>query len=77
MRMKIRKWRIKRRCKNPKFLVVVTCQGNPSYYQHHFLIGAVFNYCKQYCTKKKYGIMNFVLRPVFITDEFEEETECP
>ena len=71
--MKIRKYEIKRKCNDPRFLVVVTCQGQSFYYQYHSLIGAVVGYCKQYLTKKKYGTMNFKLREVLITDVFEEE----
>lgn len=73
--MKIRKYEIKRKCNDPRFLVVVTCQGQPFYYQYHSLIGVVVGYCKQYLTKKKYGTMNFKLREVLITDEFEREGE--
>ena len=73
--MKIRKYEIKRKCDNPRFLVVVTCQGWSFYYQYHNLINATIGYCKQYLTKKKYGTMNFKLREVLITDEFEEEGE--
>lgn len=70
---KIRLYEIKRRCKKPRFLVVVTCQGLHYYYMHHSLIGAVLDYCKQYLTKRKYGTMNFKLRQVMITDKFEED----
>ena len=70
---KIREYEIKRRCKNSRFLVVVTCQGQPFYYQHRSLIGAVLDYCKQYLIKQKYGTMNFKLRQVMATDKFEED----
>lgn len=70
---KIRAYEIKRRCNNPRFLVVVVCQGQPFYYQYHSLIGAVFDYCKQYLTKRKYSTMNFKLRQVMITDKFVED----
>lgn len=73
--MKIRKYEIKRKCNDPRFLVVVTCQGQSFYYCYHGLINAVIGYCKQYLTKKKYGTMNFKLREVLITDVFEEEGE--
>ena len=70
--MKIRKYEIKRKCNDPKFLVVVTCHGQSFYYQYNNLIGAVIGYCKQYLTKKKYGTMNFKLREVLITDKFKK-----
>ena len=73
--MKIRKHEIKRKCNDPRLLVVVTCQGQSFYYQYHNLINAVIGYCKQYLTKKKYATMNFKLREVLITDVFEEEGE--
>ena len=73
--MKIKKYEIKRKCNDPRFLVVVACQGQSFYYQYHNLINAVIGYCKQYLTKKKYGTMNFKLREVLITDEFEREGE--
>ena len=69
--MKIKSYEVKRRCHNPKFLVVITCQGQPYYYQYHFLIGALFGYAKQYLQKRKYGTMNFKLRQVMIHDVFE------
>jgi hypothetical protein len=73
--MNIKNYEVKRRCNAPRFLVVVTCQGQSFYYQYHNLIGAVIGYCKQYLTKRKYGTMNFKLRQVMITDEFGEESE--
>ena len=51
--------------KNYKFVVVVTCQGNPNYYYRNTLVGALFEYAKQYLTKNKYGTMNFTLRQEF------------
>lgn len=55
----------KRKCNNPKFEVIVCCQGQPFYYQYHTLIGAMFGYAKNYLKKKKYGTMNFSLKQVF------------
>ena len=55
----------KRKCNNPKFEVIVCCQGQPFYYQYHTLIGALFGYAKNYLKKKKYGTMNFSLKQVF------------
>lgn len=73
--MNIKNYEVKRRCNDPRFLVVATCQGQSFYYQYHNMIGAVIGYCKQYLTKKKYGTMNFKLREVLITDDFEGEGE--
>ena len=70
---RIKAYEIKRRCNDPKFLVVTTILGQSIYYMHHSLIGAVVDYCWQYLTKKKYKTMNFRLRQVMITDKFEEE----
>ncbi len=71
--MKIRNYEIKRKCSDPRFLVVITCQGQSFYYCYQGLAGAVVGYCKQYLTKKKYGTMNFKLREVLVTDDFEED----
>lgn len=51
--------------KNYKFVVVVTCQGNPNYYYRDTLLGALFEYAYQYLKKNKYGTMNFTLRQEF------------
>ena len=69
--MEIKSYKVNRLCRNPKFLVVVTCQGHPFYYQYHFLIGALCGYAKQYLMKNKYGTMNFRLRQVMTDDIFE------
>lgn len=55
---------IKRKCNNPKFNVIVCCQGQPFYYQYRNLISALFVYAKQYLKKNKYGTMNFTLKEV-------------
>ena len=55
---------IKRKCDNPKYEVVVCCQGNPFYYQHKTLFGALLDYCKQYRKYNKYNTMNFSLKRV-------------
>lgn len=44
------------------FTVIVTCQGNPFYYEHRTLIGALISYAYHYLRKKKYGTMNFTLK---------------
>ena len=51
--------------KNYKFVVVVCCQGQPFYYYKNTLLGALFEYAKQYIKKNKYGTMNFTLRQEF------------
>ena len=51
--------------KNYRFAVVVTCQGNPNYYYRDTLLGALYEYAKQYFKKNKYGTMNFTLRQEF------------
>lgn len=54
--------RIRRKCKNPKWVVIVNCQGQPSYYLYKTLLGAYIGYAHQYYTKHKYNTMNFVLK---------------
>jgi len=53
---------IRRKCNSPKFNVIVCCQGEPNYYQHSTLIGALVEYAYQYIKHKKYGTMNFSLK---------------
>ena len=53
---------IKRTCIDPKFNVVVCCQGQPFYYQYHTLVGALIGFARQYVKGKKYGTMNFTLK---------------
>ena len=45
-----------------RFVVVVTCQGQPFYYKYRNLVSALIGYAKQYLQKNRYGTMNFVLR---------------
>ena len=52
--------------KNYKFVVTVCCQGQPIYYYRDTLIGALYEYAKQYLKKNKYGTMNFTLSQKFI-----------
>lgn len=56
---------IKRKCDNPKFKVIVCCQGQSFYYQYKSLIGALFGYAIQYLKNNKYGTMNFSLKQMF------------
>ena len=56
---------IKRECKEPKFNVIVCCQGQPFEYHYKTLFGALVGYAKQYLQKKKYGTMNFSLKQIF------------
>ena len=55
----------RRKCDNPKFKVIVTCQGQSFYYQYQSLIGALFGYAIQYLKNNKYGTMNFSLKQMF------------
>ena len=55
----------KRKCKKPKFKVIVCCQGQPFEYHYKTLFGALVGYAKQYLQKKKYGTMNFSLKQIF------------
>ena len=66
---------VKRRCKNPKFDVIVCCQGQPFHYYHSTLIGALAEYGYQYSAKRKYGTMNFSLKQVFDVYEGFAESE--
>ena len=54
------------RKKNYRFVVVVCCMGQPFYYYHDTLVGAIFAYSYHYLKKSKYGTMNFTLRQDFI-----------
>lgn len=65
---------VKRRCKKPKFDVIVCCQGQPFHYYCSTLIGALVEYAYQYLKKKKYGTMNFSLKEVLVIEK-EEQTE--
>ena len=48
-----------------RFVVVVTCQGQPFYYYRNTLFGGLFEYAYQYLKKNKYGTMNFALKQEF------------
>ena len=45
---------IKRECKNPKFNVIVCCQGQSFEYHYQTLLGALFVYAYNYLKKNKY-----------------------
>lgn len=53
---------VKRMVRNPRWSVIVTCQGQPFEYQHSTLIGGCFGLVWQYVQNHKYGTMNFSLR---------------
>ena len=55
----------KRKCKNPKFDVIVCCQGQPFHYYCSTLIGGLVEYGYQYLKKRKYETMNISLKQVF------------
>ena len=48
--------------KDFEWAVVVTCQGNPSYYKYRNLFTALIAYAWHYLRKRKYNTMNFTLR---------------
>ena len=56
---------IKRDCKNPKFKVIVCCQGQSFEYHYQTLFGALVGYAYNYLKKNKYGTMNFSLKQIF------------
>lgn len=60
-----------RKCKKPKFDVIVCCQGQPFHYYYSTLIGALFEYGYQYLKKRKYGTMNFSLKEVLVIEKEE------
>lgn len=62
-----------RKCKNPKFDVIVCCQGRPFHYYCSTLIGALIEYGYQYLKKEKYGTMNFTLKQVLFIEKEESE----
>lgn len=56
---------IRKVVKNPKWKVVVTCQGQPFDYQYKNVFSACVGLIKHYFKKRKYGTMNFSIRQVF------------
>ena len=44
-----------------KFIVTVTCLGQPFYKKHKTLLGAIKCFATEYLKKNKYGTMNFTL----------------
>lgn len=66
---------VKRKCKSPKFDVIVCCQGQSTHHYHSTLIGGLIEYGYQYLAKRKYGTMNFSLKQVFNKYETEGEEE--
>lgn len=55
---------VKRRTDNPKWKVVITCQGQPMDYQYKTVFGACVGLMRHYFKKRKYGTMNFSIRQV-------------
>lgn len=51
--------------KNYYFVITNCCQGQPFEYYRKTLFGALYEYAKQYLTKKKYHTMNFSLKQRF------------
>jgi len=64
MKQTSRRRMTKRKCDNPKFVVIVCCQGQPFYYEYSTVFGACCGFAYQYLTNKKYGTMNFSLKEV-------------
>lgn len=60
-----------KKLKKIKFVVIVTCQGQPFYYFYNNLISALFGYAKHYLQKNKYGTMNFTLKERKVLNENE------
>ena len=58
-----------------EWAVVVTCQGDPSYYKYRNLFSALVAFAYHYLTKRKYGTMNFTLRQVFIPEGIKWRNE--
>ena len=44
-----------------KFIVTVTCLGQPFYKKYKTLLGAIKRFATEYLKKNKYGTMNFTL----------------
>ena len=55
---------VKRKVNNPKWKVVITCQGQPMDYQYKTIMGACVGLLRNYFAKKKYGTMNFAIKQV-------------
>ena len=55
------------------FQIIVTCQGEPSYYYCKSLAGALLGYAYLYLKYKKYGTMTFKLEEIVITDSIWEK----
>lgn len=65
----IEKWAVKRKCKDPKYLVIVNIQGSPFYYEFNDLNEAFKCYAEKIKFAETYGTSNISLRQVLITDE--------
>lgn len=68
----MKKYEIKRTCKHPRFIIIITIQGQSFYYLYHNLIIALIAYRKKYVKRKKFQTSNISLRQVLITDDFRE-----
>ena len=56
---------VKRKIDNPKWKVVITCQGQPFDYFYKTVMGACIGLIINYLLKKKYGTMNFAIKQVW------------
>ena len=57
--------------KNFDWTVVVTCQGNPTYYPQKNLVCGLVALAYHYLKKRKYGTMNYSLRQEFKRGDVE------
>jgi len=74
--MIIQKWQIKRIVKNPKFVVITNCQGQPFYRLYTTIGGALMGYAKEYKKMHRYHTSNMTLREWLVTDRIAAgETE--
>lgn len=60
---------VKKKCKHPKFDVIVCCQGQPFHYYHSTLIGALVKFGYQYLKNKRHGY----IVTYYILDNEEEQ----
>ena len=65
--------RIKRKCKNPKWIVIINCQGEPFYYGYKTMVGAFVGYAYLYHKYYKYHTMNFKLYQFEVVTFWDDE----
>lgn len=68
--MNDKSYSIRRKCENPRYLVITNVQGMSYYYEFNDLYEAFECYAEKIAISEKYGgTFNTVLRQVLITDE--------